>query len=104
MDSQPARLPQDLLRSLIIPGLAPAPADNQPEHSFRTESWHHSHLAGSSFSEHQDRTTQAPKTNIQEQPSKKHTMAEMDVDFDFDLEPLGPILHTPAAEIKKMPI
>lgn len=91
MDSQPARLPQDLLRSLIVPGLAPTPVYNYLSQNHRTESEHHSHLAGSSHSEQKDGITKAPQPDTQDQFTRKHTMAEMDIDFD-----LAPLPQTPA--------
>jgi hypothetical protein len=91
MDSQPAVLPQDLLRSLIVPELPPMTADNHLNQSHRAESGHPSQQSGNSNSEQQDQLAGAPKTAVQEQPFKKDTMfAEMDIDSDSESLPPTP--------------
>jgi hypothetical protein len=106
MDPQPAHLPQDLLRSLIVPESTPPPADNHLTQSYRTQSGH-SHQAGRSKPEQQDRFTQRSRTGAQEQTTRNHGMAEMDIDSNLeslpqtssaDLEiPTRPESNTPVA-------
>jgi len=96
MDSQPALLPQDLLRSLIVPELPPMTADNHLTQTHRAESGHPSQQSGNSNLEQHNQLTGPPKTAAQEQPSRKNTMfAEMDIDSDTES-----LLHTPDTHLE----
>jgi hypothetical protein len=87
MDPQSAVLPQDLLRSLIVPVRGPDPVATQFVQNRRIEAGHHSQQSGNSLFEQELGLARSRNTGVQEQNIRQPAMSDMDLEIDFDLPP-----------------